>query len=90
VESIALPTKQAAEQQVQAKSPRAAQSNLSKSSGDTPEQTYELTRDYVIGGDPGDVFTRLKRGDRYRGRVFGNDARIDINGTRNKAKAAKE
>jgi hypothetical protein len=60
---------------------RSAQSNLSKSSADTPARTYELRRDYVISGDTGEVFTRLKRGERYRGTIFGAGARIDINGT---------
>jgi hypothetical protein len=75
------PTKRATEEQSQANPRQIVQSNASKSSTDTAEQTYELTRDYVIGGDTGEVFMRLKRGERYRGTIFGNDARIDINGT---------
>jgi hypothetical protein len=43
--------------------------------------TYEITWDYVMGGDTrGEVAMRLKRGQRYRGRILANGAEIDING----------
>jgi hypothetical protein len=64
-----------------AKPLRSAQSNPSKSSAAAPGRTYELTRDYVIGGDTDKVFTRLRRGERHRGTIVGTDARIDVNGT---------
>jgi hypothetical protein len=46
-----------------------------------PEHTYEITRDYVMGGDTGEVAVRLKRGEHYRGRILPNGAELNISGT---------
>src|SRR6266404_3484271 len=51
---------QAVEQQHEAGIQRKAQSTASRSHEITPQHTYEITRDYVIGGDTGgEVFMRL-------------------------------
>ena len=73
---------QAAEQQHQTGIQQKAQPIPSRSPEIAPERTYEITRDYVIGGDTGgEVIMRLKRGERYRGRILIDGTEIDINGT---------
>jgi len=76
-----LLTKQAAEQQHGAEIRRIPQQTSSRSHEITTEHTYELTRDYVIGGDTGEVAMRLKRGERCRGRILADRAELDIDGT---------
>jgi hypothetical protein len=48
-----------------------------------PEHTYELLQDYTINiGIPGttSLRKRLRRGERYHGRILVDHAEIDING----------
>jgi hypothetical protein len=45
-----------------------------------PAHTYELTRDYVIGGDTCSVAKRLTKGQRYRGRDAADGIKLEIDG----------
>ena len=71
----ALATKSAVEQQTQAGIERIPQPRVT-----VPAHTYELTRDYVIGGDTGAVAKRLTKGQRYRGRDGANGIQLEIDG----------
>jgi hypothetical protein len=70
----------AAEQQRQAEIQRMAQSTPSVSKEGIPEHTYELLQDYTVSprGSPWSI--RLRRGERYHGRLLVDHAEIDING----------
>jgi hypothetical protein len=70
----------AAEQQRQAEIQRMAKSTPSVSKEGMPEHTYELLQDYTIG-TLGSAWTiRLRRGERYHGRILVDHAEVDING----------
>ncbi len=83
---------EAAEEQQQAEIQRIAKStpSVSKiaksipsvSKEGVPEHTYELLQDYTIimGGTTTDLRRRLRRGERYHGRILVDHAEIDING----------
>jgi hypothetical protein len=70
----------AAEEQRQAAIQRMAESTRSVSKEGVAEHTYELLRDYTIA-TPGTGWSiRLRRGERYHGRILADHAEIDING----------
>jgi len=73
----ALPLKPGAEQQTAIE--RTAPSMPSQPPI-VPAHTYELTRDYVIGGDTGAVAKRLTKGQRYRGRDGADGIQLEIDG----------
>ncbi len=69
---------QAAEQQRQAEIQRTAKPTPSLSREGIPEHTYELLQDYTI--NIGRLSRRLRRGERYHGRILVDHAEVDING----------
>jgi hypothetical protein len=70
----------AVEQQRQADMRRMAKSTPSVSKEGMPEHIYELLQDYTIS-TPGSAWSiRLRRGERYRGRILVDHAEVDING----------
>jgi hypothetical protein len=75
-----IPTNQAAQQPTEAATQPLPQANPSRSDETALDRTYEITRDYVIGGDTGKVAMRLRRGDHYRGRIFPDRAELHIDG----------
>jgi len=68
----------AAEQRHQAEARQALASTPSVSKEGMPEHTYELLQDYTV--DYGTWRRRLRRGERYHGRILIDHAEIDING----------
>jgi hypothetical protein len=71
-------SQEAAKQQPQAETQRGLASTPSLSKEGIPEHTYELLQDYTV--DMGAWSKRLRRGERYHGRILVNRAEIDING----------
>ena len=74
--------RQLLEQQREVRPRRTSELNGSRSTEGMPEHTYELLQDHTIqirGGIHG-ASIRLKRGERYRGRILADHAEIDIRG----------
>ncbi len=69
---------EAAKQQPQAETQRALASTPSLSREGIPEHTYELLQDYTV--NIGNWRKRLRRGERYHGRILVDHAEIDIDG----------
>jgi hypothetical protein len=70
-----------AEQQRQAEIQRIAKSTPSVSKEGIPEHTYEIVQDYtILMAGTTDLRRRLRRGERYHGRILVDHAEIDING----------
>jgi hypothetical protein len=70
----------AVEQQRQAEMRQMAKSTPSVSKEGMPEHIYELLQDYTIS-TPGSAWSiRLRRGERYRGRILVDHAEVDIDG----------
>ncbi len=61
---------------------RLSELTTSRSKEGIPEHTYELLQDHTIQIRVGvnGASIRLRRGERYRGRILGDHAEIDING----------
>jgi hypothetical protein len=74
--------RQAAEDRREARSQRTSESTASRSREGFPEHTYELLQDHTITirGGMGGASIRLRRGERYHGRILADHAEIDLHG----------
>jgi hypothetical protein len=70
--------RQQREVEVQRQVPTETKPAYSRSQEGVPEHTYELLQDYTIV--VGDLRRRLRRGERYHGRILIDHAEIDIDG----------
>jgi hypothetical protein len=71
---------QADEQQRQAEIQQTAKSIPSVSKEGIPEHTYEIIQDYTVRTLSSGWSIRLRRGERYHGRILVDHAEVDING----------